>query len=145
MLNLNQRGIIMKKSTYIRKLVTIFLLAILSFNLPALKASASVNEPTKTWNLSKKGTYKGSGSAKGTSLYSNYYFTGVSKMKFTVNNTGSSDITVNIYRKDGFFSYYRIKVEAYSTAIWNMNTDSQKKYEVKFSAPCKFNYSVAKG
>lgn len=132
---------------FIKKVWLILLIMALVVELNPIQASATVNKPSENWNLnpSKDGRYSGRGNAKGTNLYSNYNFTSVTKMRFEVVNKGEKDITVNIYRTDAYVSYYRITVEANSTAIWNMSTNSSKKYYVRFSAPCNFTYTVTKG
>ncbi len=132
---------------FIKKFGLVLLMMALVVELNPVQISATVSKPSIDWNLnpSKNGRYSGSGSAQVSNLYSNYNFTKVAKMRYEVVNTGDNDITVNIYRTDAYVSYYRIKVEAHSTAIWTMNTNSTKKYYVRFSAPCKFKYTVTKG
>ncbi len=128
----------------IKKIGAMLLVMVMMVNLLSVEAFAGVNKPTSNRNLSSEGKYSGGGTAVNNALYSNHNFTGASKMKYTVINTGDKDITVNIYRTDARVSYYRIKVEAYSTAIWTMSTTSSKKYYAKFSKPCYFKYSVEK-
>lgn len=131
----------------IKKIVVVTLACMFLLNFSSQEASAAVNEPSlsKVWNLAQKGKYTGSGTAQYSNLYSNYWFTGVSKMKYSINNLGSKTITVNVYRSDSNVSYYRGYVPAYSSLSLTMNTNSSKKYELRFSAPCNFTYSVSKG
>ncbi len=128
---------------YVRKISFMAFLLIGVFVFAPTKAEAQVDKPDGSWNISKS-AYSGYGNAEVTDLYSNYYFTGVSKMKFSVSNTGSKNITVNIYRKDKIVSYYRIKIMPGSTATWTMATNSSKLYLMKFNAPCHFKYTVSK-
>ncbi len=127
-----------------RKIGAIVLLMVLTINLFPVNSSATVNKPSSTWNLSTKGTYSGGGDAKNTALYSNYNFTGASKMRVKVVNKGDSKITVNVYRTDDWVSYYRKTVDSKTTMYFDMNITSSKKYYLKFSAPCKFDCTVSK-
>lgn len=123
--------------------ITVFAICvIISTNQSVIKAATS--EPTKSWNLSKSGKYNGSGEAYSSNLYSNYYFTGVSKMKISVTNKKDTDLTVSIYRKDDWVCYKKVIVPANGKTTWTMSVNSSKHYEIKFKAACKFNYSVQK-
>lgn len=57
------------------------------------------SEPKNEWNLATKGKYEFKGSANYDDLYSNYYFTGVSRAKIVVYNYRSSTLTVTVLKK----------------------------------------------
>lgn len=128
-----------------KRIVMVALLILISSNINFTAASAQRDKPTETWNLSSKGTYYGSGNATTVNLFSNYMYTGASKLKVMVNNLGNQDLTVEIYRSDDIVCYYRYVIPAKEGHIFSMNSNSSKKYYFKFIRPCKFDWWVKAG
>lgn len=107
-----------------------------------------IGEPFSDWNLKTKGTYKIWGSADYSTLYSEYYFTGVESMDIYVyNESKESTITVSVY-KAGSVDLLRSskRIAAGKSASWNVGTKSNAQYYIKFSgAPMTFSGTVSNG
>lgn len=102
--------------------------------------------PDKTWNLSTKGKYNFSGWTGSGSLYSNYLFTGVSKVDIYVNNLSSSRITVEL-KKDvtGFNPISSIKtISGNNDQKWSVDIDSSSKYYLRFTGGGDFDGYIVK-
>lgn len=128
---------VLKRATAI---ITSFIF--ISFIVTVKPSSAAIIEPKSDYNLAKKGIYRGYGEAVGIDLYSNYYFTGVSRMRFHIYNYGDEKFTVNVYKKGNIFCQKRWEVTGHSTSIKLMDTESNSRYYIIFDSPCSFNYSV---
>lgn len=102
--------------------------------------------PTDTWDLSKNTKYNFSGKANTETLYTNYLFTGVSKVKIHVNNTSSSTLKVELKKdKSGLNTVTSSKkIEGNNYIEWTVNVDSSSKYYIRFVAPCNFNGYIEK-
>ncbi len=106
----------------------------------------STELPTSIWNISQKGRYNFGGQADKSTLYSNYLFTGVSKVRIRVNNNSGKTLTVELKKdKSGLntvTSYKRIKANSY--AVWTVDIDSSAKYYLRFAAESNFSGYIEK-
>lgn len=106
------------------------------------------SEPKNEWNLATKGKYEFKGSANYDNLYSNYYFTGVSREKIVVYNYRSSTLTVTVLKKGIFNTTVQTNQVAGNTtsnpAVFYVNLDSSKKYILNFDAPSNFSGYIQK-
>lgn len=106
----------------------------------------STSEPKKEWNLATKGRYNFSGYATVENLYTNYYFTGVTRVKIHVKNSGSGTMTVILLKKA------LINSEIHSTNIskgegptyYVNGLSSSKKYMLLFQASGDFSGYIEK-
>lgn len=62
-----------------------------------------IDRPSSTWNVATKGQYDFSGSATGSTLYTNYKFTGATK--YYVNVTNRRDGTLKVSYRNASFPY----------------------------------------
>jgi hypothetical protein len=106
----------------------------------------STSEPKTEWNLSTKGKYSFSGSAKNNGLYTNYYFTGVDKVKIYVKNNGSSNFIVDFCKKNLLNTTVderTVYKNGYTTYTISSLSKS-KKYFLYFVPPCSFEGYIVK-
>lgn len=103
--------------------------------------------PTETIDLSKQ-EYEFHGLAQRENLYSNYYFTGVSKVVIYVTNNHSNK-TLNVYFKQERWgantTVCKRSISAKNFEKWSVDVDSNTKYYLRFDAPCDFEGYIIKG
>lgn len=102
------------------------------------------SKPTKIWNLSTQGYYSFSGWNFGDPLYSEYKFTGVSRVKITCKNTYSSKLTVKLL-KEQFgvdFSVSTQTLKANSYLEWHATVEPTRFYILRFSCPASFSGTI---
>lgn len=138
----------MKRS--IKKIIC-FVLIVLSFTglISGKQVMAGTSAPSSTWNLraKKDGKYKGSGSCNSVDLYSNYKFTGVSKMKISVTNKSKKkNIKVKVYKDKWLDSCVStVTIPPNGNTTWAVSTSSSKKYFLRFFKPAEFSWSIKEG
>lgn len=101
------------------------------------------SKPTddKIWNLTSQGRYDFNGSSTGADLYSNYFLTGVSKVKIYVKNNDSVKLKVKLLESQWGvdWSVSDMKIDGGEEAAWTAsNLDPSKKYILKFYGPSYF-------
>ena len=114
---------------------------------------AGTSKPSSTWSLKAKtsggnGKYEGTGTCNTVDLYSNYYFSGVSKMKITVNNKSTKkSMKVKVYEYGSWWDscVSTVEIPANGKTTWTISTDSKEKYYLKFFKPAQFSWSIKKG
>lgn len=99
-----------------------------------------LSKPTAIWNLGVSGYYTFSGWNSSDPLYSNYKFTGVSKVRISVTNNHSSSVTVKLLKEQpGIdFSVSTETIKAGQNKLWTANMDSSRYYILRFSSPSNF-------
>ncbi len=103
------------------------------------------SKPGTAWDFSE-GAYFFSGVANISDLYSNYYFTGISRVKIYVKNShASKTLTVKLLKqqKGVDFAVSEEKIEHGEYKEWTVSLDSSKIYILKFYAPSDFYGSIA--
>lgn len=107
----------------------------------------SLSKPGTAWNFAD-GAYWFSGRANQSDLYSNYYFTGASKVEIYVDNLhATKDLTVKLLKQQSGvdFAVSTEKISAGEYKKWSVTIDSSKNYILKFYAPSSFEgYITAK-
>lgn len=101
----------------------------------------SQNKPGTAWNLANNGVYWFSGYANQSDLYSNYYFTGASRVEIYVKNQhATKELTVKLLKQQTGvdFSVSTEKIPAGEYKTWSVSIDSSKNYILKFYAPSNF-------
>lgn len=101
----------------------------------------SQNKPGECWNLANDGVYWFSGYANQSDLYSNYYFTGASKVEIYVENQhATKELTVKLLKQQTGvdFSVSTEKIPAGEYKKWSVSIDSSRNYILKFYAPSDF-------
>lgn len=132
----------------IKKLTIVMMAVVIMLNFFSTNVYAGTDKPgkNKIWDISSDGKYSGSGLAGTSDLYSNYYFTGVTKMKISVtNNSSKNKLKVKVFKKGAIFSSSSVTVPASGTTTWTISTDSSTKYYLEFLAPCDFSWYIKKG
>lgn len=107
----------------------------------SITAFAGLGVPTSTWNLKTKGKYTFQGEASRSNLYTDYLFTGTTKVEIKVVNKSSSDsVTVKLFEKSAwFFCETKATVPAKGTTTWKYSDlESDEKYYLQFYAPSNF-------
>ncbi len=106
----------------------------------------SANFPTNVWNLNTKGKYNFSGWTGSGSLYSNYLFTGVSKVDIYVNNLSSSRITVELKKNTvGINPISSIKtISGKNDQKWSVDINSSSEYYLRFTGGGDFEGYIVK-
>ncbi|MCM1577201.1 MAG: hypothetical protein NC078_00180 [Ruminococcus sp.] len=101
--------------------------------------------PDTPWDFSN-GMYHADGKAvESASLYTNYYFTGVTSLAISITNRGNNAITVKL-RSRGLInnSHGSFVVSAYGDASKVFtNLDPDKQYFFEFTGPCDFSAYIA--
>lgn len=121
-----------------------------SENPPYLNESSiqpySTREPKEEWNLATKGRYNFSGYATVENLYTNYYFTGVSKVRIHVENKGSGTMTIKLLKKAFINSeIHSTDLSKSSSTTYTVSSlDSSKKYMILFQATGNFSGYIEK-
>lgn len=129
-----------------KRLAKLLIATMICCSMFSVTAFASVDKPTHVWDLSSDGRYDFYGDASNNDLYTNYNFTGVSKMKVYIKNTGSGTLTVWFFKKGDLFAANTIKVNEGSETTVNMGSlSSTTQYVFKFDAPCHFIGWVQEG
>lgn len=123
------------------KKVSMMLLTLTLFLSLTTTAFAGLSEPKKTWDLKEKGKYTFEGNASISDLYSNYLFTGATRVEIKVNNKGDEELTVKLFEKDAwFFCETSADVPEDGSTVWKYkDLDEDEKYYLQFYAPCKFD------
>lgn len=102
-------------------------------------------KPSETWNWND-GTYYFHGDAGMSDLYSNYYFTGASRVEIHVENNRDTSLKVKLLKQqigvDFAVSEETIPPNQYKT--WSVELDSDRVYMLKFYAPCLFSGYISK-
>ncbi len=130
------------------KVFAFYCLCVLFFNSLGV-AHAGTSKPSSTWNWSN-GSYSFHGAADSNNLYTNYKFTGMTKVSITVNNTsGKYDLEVRVKSVEAWWKPDKTVSTAViphnGTCTWEIsNLDSSKKYYIIFYAPCRFTGSITK-
>lgn len=103
--------------------------------------------PDIGWNIAKEGTYRISGSADYSTLYTNYYFTGVNSLDIKINNKGDKNVTVTVYKMVSGLDLVRsvVIIGSGKTKTWNVGTKKDANYYISFSAPCTITGTVSNG
>lgn len=100
------------------------------------------------WNLATQGQRTISGASSYTVLYSNYNFTGTSRMNVSITPTKVGDVTYKVYKNnlltDTLIGTYTAKYGKMTMHIFK-NLDSDGLYYLKFEVPCYFNGYVVEG
>lgn len=108
----------------------------------------STSLPTSTWNLSTKGSYTFAGEANIQDLYSNYLFTGVTKVSIGCQNKRTDRVlTVKLVRDDPAFDTVvsSVSIPKGGYLAWPVTgLSSPSKYYLRFYAPCYFTGSISK-
>ncbi|MGN0458683.1 MAG: hypothetical protein ACI4IL_06920 [Eubacterium sp.] len=106
----------------------------------------SVSIPSKIYNLGTSGKYEFQGEAYSQDLYSNYLFTGVSKVKIHVENNYKKRLKVQLKeKKSGINPVVSTQyVEADNMATYTVSVDSSKKYYIRFVHECVFEGYIVK-
>lgn len=102
----------------------------------------STKFPEDIWNLRTKGQYNFSGYIGGPgALYSNYFFTGASKVEIYVKNEGSAMIITELKKeKNGFNTIASTKtISAGNYQTWSVDTNSSDKYYLRFTYGGEFS------
>ncbi len=106
----------------------------------------STELPANVWDFSEKGRYNFGGKAGMETLYSNFLFTGASKVKIYVKNYHKETLTVELKKnKSGIntvTSHKKIKGNNYD--IWTVDLDSSAKYYLRFVFPSDFSGYIEK-
>lgn len=107
----------------------------------------SMAKPSKAWDWSE-GKYEFHGEAYSDDLFTNYYFTGCTKVRIVVTNLHSEvDLTVKLLKSQfGVdWSVSTKEVTAGEEQSWTVsNLDSSAKYMIKFYNPCHFEGYIEK-
>lgn len=109
-------------------------------------STQEVSPPTQIWDWND-GPYHFSGLAYFQDLYSNYYFKNANSVKITVQNKNNTDsILVEVIEVVlGFRTVVSDKVvNAQTTVNWSVNLSPNRKYMLKFYAPCHFSGNIKK-
>lgn len=86
------------------------------------------------------GKMKFSGEAKRSKLFTNNYFTGKSKVSYSITNYNDNELTVKVYTQYGIFATETIKVPANTTSTGTISDlNSSKLYYMTFQAPSDFS------
>lgn len=111
--------------------------------------------PSSDWNLHTKGQYNGSGNSTYHDLYSNYRFTGVSKMNISLTPSTSMghDVVFEVYKYVWLLSDKKVYSgvadweygKTKTTIVMLTNLDPDAKYYIKYIAPTYFTGSVYEG
>ena len=107
----------------------------------------SVSIPSSVHNLNTAGQYDFHGEAYAQDLYTNYLFTGVSKVKIHVKNNHSKRLKVQLKeKKAGINPVVSTQyVEANNSATYTVSVNSSKKYYIRFVHECVFEGYIKKG
>ena len=101
--------------------------------------ACGLNPPTIVWNIISKGSYSFAGSATGSTLYTNYKFTGKSKYEVKVVNSHSKTLKI-ICRTSGWSSFRTISLSGKSTAYYTVSpSSSSTNWYIQFNAPSSFS------
>ncbi|MFP3511007.1 hypothetical protein SB775_15350 [Peribacillus sp. SIMBA_075] len=96
--------------------------------------------PSSSHNLVKSGRMTFSGSAQGSNLYTNKYFTGKSQVKVSVKNNHSSKLTLKMYKNTSIFTVWSYTLSSGSTlTAFPSDLDKNGLYYIKFEAPSNFS------
>lgn len=122
------------------KRVNVIILTTMIFLSLSTTAFAGLSEPKETWNLKEKGKYTFEGNASRNDLYSNYLFTGTTRVEIFVINKGEDELTVKLFEKNAwFFSETDADIPRKGKTTWEYDElDKNEKYYLQFYAPCKF-------
>ena len=104
----------------------------------------STSLPTKVWNLKTKGRYNFSGHTESNTLYTNYLFTGVSKVVIYVKNNLSDENVKFQLKKDvsGINSTVSTNYVDKGKGSYTKTTvkvDAKCYYYIRFPATCNFS------
>lgn len=98
----------------------------------------SIYRPSEVWNINEKGAYNFSGSAQGSTLYTNYKFRGKTSYNISVQN--SSNKTLKVINHGGKGS---INVKPNESASFTVTTkDNTHTFYLSFSGPSNFNGTI---
>jgi len=101
--------------------------------------ACGLNPPTTVWNIASKGSYSFAGSATGSTLYTNYKFTGKSRYEVKVVNNHSKTLKI-ICRTSGWSSFRTISLSGKSTAYYTVSpSSSSTNWYIQFNAPSSFS------
>lgn len=101
-----------------------------------------VSKPSSEWNLSSKGQYNFSGNSYSQTLYSNYYFTGVTKVEIKVTNNCTSKLTVKLLKSQTGVDWSQSTktINSGEYQIWSVSgLSTSSKYILSFSGPSDFS------
>lgn len=106
----------------------------------------STVKPSKVWNLETKGTYKFHGTNIMDTLYSNYMFTGVTRVRIHIENTGSKSIMVRLLKSQTGIDFAVTKntVEAGESLTWTAKVEKNRKYILRFEHGSSFSGYIEK-
>lgn len=131
----------------IKKIVGVMAIVMCMLFCNTTNAYAGLSEPTTKKSLAID-SYEGYGYANNSPLYSNYTFTGVSKMRLTVeNNSSKNNLVVKVYQC-GFLwdsCVSTVTVPKNGETKWTISTEKAEDYYVRFEAPSNFNWKIEKG
>lgn len=101
----------------------------------------STEKPSAVWNLATKGRYNFHGTNIMDTLYSNYMFTGVTRVRIYINNTGNKDIVVRLLKSQTGIDFATTKntVEAGESLTWTAKVESNQKYILRFERGTTFS------
>ncbi|MGE1166271.1 hypothetical protein ACQJ0Y_24130 [Peribacillus simplex] len=81
-----------------------------------------------------------SGSAQGSNLYTNKYFTGKSQVKLSVKNNHSATLALKVYKNTSIFAVYSETLKSGETlTAFPSGLDKSGLYYIKFVAPSNFS------
>ncbi len=92
------------------KRVNVIILTTMIFLSLSTTAFAGLSEPKETWNLKEKGKYTFEGNASRNDLYSNYLFTGTTRVEIFVINKGEDELTVKLFEKNACFFLKQMQI-----------------------------------
>lgn len=101
----------------------------------------SLSKPSKTWNLATEGRYNFHGTNVAKPLYSNYMFTGVTRVRIHIENKGNKSIMVRLLKSQTGIDFATTKntVEAGESLTWTAKVESNQKYILRFERGTTFS------